>query len=99
MDPQPGNRVPCSCRACVRAKLCASYPRGPGLATVPRPAAPAARAGAARVVLWLSRGSPVVVPWVVPWMFRDCPVDCPVGCPVVVPWLSRGGPVVVIGRT
>eukprot|EP00974_Lingulodinium_polyedra_P089017 8629916-Lingulodinium_polyedra.AAC.1 len=63
MGPQPGNRVPCSCRARVRAKLCANDPRGPGLATVPCPPAAAAAAPArASVVPRLSRGCRVVAP-------------------------------------
>ena len=51
----------------VRAKLCASHPGYPGLATVPCPTAPPAAAPADRAP-GLSRGCPVGCPVVFPWL-------------------------------
>ena len=73
----------------VRAKLCASHPGYPGLATVPCPTAPPAPADRAP---GLSRGCPVGCPVVFPWLSHL--VVTP-GCPTwlfhgVVPGLSRG---------
>ena len=76
----------------VRAKLCASDPGYPGLATVRCPTAPTAAAPPTDRVAGLSRGCPVGCPVVFPWLSH---LVVPPGCPTwlfhgVVPGLSRG---------
>ena len=86
-SPKTGNRVPCSCRACVRSS--ARGVRGylalaPDPCPAPPPAAAAHRAVGPVVSQWGPGGVPMVSRW------------CPGGVPVVSRWCPSG--VLVVSR-